>query len=227
MAYIEIKSVGKKYDGNWILNDISFEMEKGEIVAVVGPSGSGKSTLLRCINRLTEIESGIITIDNINIRDYDPPQLRKIIGMVFQFPAIFPGSVKDNLDYGMNIWNIQNNGQIEKALNDACLDSSLLNKNAEKLSGGEKQRVCLARSLVIGSKALLLDEPTASLDIKASMNVETTLIKLKQKRELAILWVTHNLDQAKRVADKVLGLENGSVTCFSNAKDFNWGCFYE
>ena len=76
-----------------------------------------------------------ITIDKKNIRDYDPPLLRRIIGMVFQFPAIFPGSVKDNLKYGMNIWNIQNNGQMEKAINDACLGSSLLNKNAEKLTG--------------------------------------------------------------------------------------------
>ena len=227
MSYITLKNVGKKYDDNWIIKDVTFELNKGEIVAIVGPSGSGKSTLLRIVNRLIELDNGIIEINGKNIKEFDPPKLRKIIGMVFQFPAVFPGTVKENLEYGMNLWKIKNDGQLMKAIEDSGLDSSFLEKNAEKLSGGEKQRVCLARSLVIGSKALLLDEPTASLDIKSSTKVEATFTKLKEKRELAILWVTHNLEQAKRVADRVVVLEKGKLIAFCRTSEFDWGCFLE
>jgi len=217
MAFIDLDSIGKKYDDRWIFRDVSFGLQKGEIVAVTGPSGSGKSTLLRSVNRLDDIDEGDILVDGKDIKQYDPPRLRRTVGMVFQFPAIFPGSVRDNLEYGMRLWGIEETGKETtlQAVEDAGLDHSYMDRDAERLSGGEQQRVCLARSLVIGSRALLLDEPTASLDHEATARIESTLMRLKEKRELAILWVTHDVYQAERVADRIFSLDgngNGRIT---------------
>ncbi len=225
MTFITLESAGKRHGERWVLKEVSCEIDKGEIVVVVGPSGSGKSTLLRCINRLTEIDEGYIEVDGRSIMDYEPPVLRRTTGMVFQFPTVFPGTVRENLEYGMCLWNIRESDRARLAANalaDAGLDESYMERDSEKLSGGEQQRVCLARSLVIGSGALLLDEPTASLDIGSATRVEDTLRDLKESRGLAILWVTHDMAQAERVADRVLFLRDGRVASFAPVDDFDW-----
>lgn len=223
MTFISLDSVGKKRGDSWVLQDISFGVKQAEIVAVIGTSGSGKSTLLRCINRLSEVSSGTITVDGKDIREYHPPGLRRRVGMVFQFPAIFPGTVRDNVEYGLKVWGLDPLGKVEQALHDADLDNSFLNRDAEKLSGGEQQRVCLARSLAIGSKALLLDEPTSSLDNKAMGRIEQTVKNLRDNRKLAIIWVTHDVEQARRVADRVVVLGKGQVTGAVDVSEFDWG----
>ncbi len=222
MSFIRFKDLGKRYGDRWALKRATGDVKKGEIVAIVGPSGSGKSTVLRCINRLAEADRGAVKVEGVNVKEIEPPILRRRIGMVFQFPAVFPGTVKENLLYGMDIWEIPDEGVTSVALEEVGLHLGFLERDAEKLSGGEQQRVCLARSLVIGSEALLLDEPTASLDNKAASKVERTILDLKENRELAILWVTHSTAQARRVADRVLYLKDGRVRSFAPAEEFDW-----
>jgi len=223
MSYMKLDSVGIQRGENWIFKDVSFDVQQGEITAVIGTSGSGKSTLLRCINRLIDVTEGTIFVDGKDIKEFHPPGLRRRVGMVFQFPEIFPGTVRENVEYGLKIWGIDPEGKIEQALADANLDSSFLDRNAEKLSGGEQQRVCLARSLAIGSKAMLLDEPTSSLDNRAMKRIEETVMGLRDSRKLAIIWVTHDVEQARRVADKVVILGDGKVTRALDVDEVPWG----
>ncbi len=180
-------------------------------MAVVGDSGSGKSTLLRCINRLTETSKGSVYVNGREIRNYDPPDLRRKLTMVFQYPAVFPGTVESNVSYGLRLLGKKSKSRVKQAIADVGLDVSFLKRNAEKLSGGEQQRVCLARSLAINPRGLLLDEPTSSLDAKAAAKIEQTVKDLKMRRNLAILWVTHDIEQAKRMADSAIILKKRKI----------------
>ncbi len=220
MTEIELKGVGKRRDDVWVLKNITCKMEAGEVLVVFGASGSGKSTLLRCINRLIDVDEGQILLDGKLITEIPSPELRRKAGMVFQFPAVFEGSVEENVRYGMDIWGIDAPDMVKQALADANLDESFLERDAMKLSGGEQQRVCLARALAIGSQALLLDEPTSSLDSDSAGTIETTILELKKSKELAIAWVTHDREQAKRVGDRVLVLDNGQIKQIYTAEEF-------
>ncbi len=172
-----------------ILSNLDLKVQKGELVTIMGASGSGKTTLLRLINRLSEIDSGIILLNGKDIRDYDPIKLRRMVGMVFQVPVVFKGSVRDNLAFGMKLWG--NNIDIEALAKDVVIPDNLLDADAEHLSGGEKQRVCIARALANQPEMLLLDEPTSSLDAKTAEKIEELLLKLRRERNLTMLWVTH------------------------------------
>jgi len=223
LTFIKLDRVGKKRGKKWVLRDISLEVGSGELAVIYGPSGSGKSTLLRCINRLSEVSAGKVFVNRKNITDYDPPELRRTVGMVFQFPNVFSGTVRENIEYGLNIWNVKPGGRTLQALKDAGLDRSFLKRDAEKLSGGEQQRVCLARSLAVGPKALMLDEPTSSLDTKVTRKIEETVGELKDRLGLSILWVTHDAEQARRIADKVIVLDEGRLVSSASASEFQWG----
>lgn len=192
-----------------ILSNLDLRIQRGELVTIMGASGSGKTTLLRLVNRLSEADSGVIMLNGRDIRDYDPMELRRKVGIVFQLPVMFRGSVRDNIAFGMKLWG----GNIDiEALAKACdIPESILNADAEQLSVGEKQRVCIARALANQPEVLLLDEPTSSLDAKSAGKIEELLLNLRRERNLTVLWVTHEREQAERIGGRRLILREGKL----------------
>lgn len=192
-----------------ILDGLDLKVNKGELVTIMGASGSGKSTLLRLINRLSEIDSGIILLNGNDIRSHVPMELRQKIGMVFQVPVVFKGSVRDNLVFGIKLWG--GNTGIETLSMDAGIPEDLLDADAGQLSIGEKQRVCIARALANQPEILLLDEPTSSLDAVSAQRIEKLLLGLQKERDLTILWVTHEKEQVERIRGRRLILRDGRL----------------
>jgi len=215
--HLELKKVSKavlrKVNSNkvrtQILSSLDLNVQKGELVTIMGTSGSGKTTLLRLINRLSEIDSGNILLNGEDIRDYEPMELRRKIGMVFQVPVVFKGSVRDNLAFGMKLWGT--NIDIESLAMDVVIPNDLLDADAEQLSVGEKQRVCIARALANDPEMLLLDEPTSSLDALSAEKIEMLLLRLRSERNLTMLWVTHEREQAERIKGRRLILKDGKL----------------
>jgi putative ABC transport system ATP-binding protein len=173
------------------LDDVSLDIPASGITVLVGPSGSGKSTLLRLCNRLEIPTGGSVHYRGRPLSEYDPLELRRQVGMVFQKPVLFAGTVRDNLaeadgDAGRD--------RMDDALHRAALDGSFLDRSASQLSGGEAQRVCLARALIAQPGALLMDEPTSSLDGAAVSRLEQLGRKLADDGT-PVIWVTHDLGQ--------------------------------
>jgi len=222
MNIIKINGLEKKLDGKEILKGIDLQVDKGLIVGIVGPSGSGKSTLLRCINRLIELDKGSIIFNKKNIRDIPPTELRRKIVMVHQESVMFPGSVYDNVSYGTSLIANVKKSHILKCINDAGLTEDFLDKDASKLSGGEKKRVALARALALDPIILLLDEPSSGVDPKKVQTVEQNIIDFSKNRKLTVLWVTHNIDQAMRVSNCIANLKDGVIREVCKTKDFKW-----
>jgi putative ABC transport system ATP-binding protein len=175
------------------------------VTAVFGPSGSGKSTLLRLCNRLEVPTSGRVLLRGQNVAGLDPLRLRRRVGMVFQRPTPFPGTVAENL---LSASPRADRAEMETVLTRVGLTGSWLERDATALSGGEAQRVCLARTLITQPEVLLLDEPTSALDESAVGVVERTVLELARVG-IAVLWVTHDAEQVQRVADRVLRIEAG------------------
>ena len=175
------------------------------VTALFGPSGSGKSTLLRLCNRLEVPTSGRVCFGGQDVAELDPLRLRRQVGMVFQRPTPFPGTVRDNL---LIAQPDASRDALERALGGAALDGSWLDRDATALSGGEAQRVCVARTLVTRPQVLLLDEPTSALDEAAATLFERTVLNLARDG-IAVLWVSHDHSQVQRVADRVLRIERG------------------
>ena len=194
--------------GRRIVGPVSATLPDGGVSVLVGPSGSGKSTLLRLCNRLEVPSVGRVLFRGDDIASLDPLQLRRRVGMVFQVPTPFAGSVRDNLLVAAP--EADEARQLE-ALRDADLDPSLLDRDAGALSGGEAQRVCLARTMISDPDVLLMDEPTASLDVDHRLALERQGCTLAD-RGVPVVWVTHDLDQVRRVGDWVLRVEDGRVT---------------
>ena len=189
------------------LRDVSLELPASGVSVVLGPSGSGKSTLLRLCNRLEVPTSGEVFYRRRSLAAYDPLELRRQVGMVFQRPVLFAGSVRDNLS--------EANGASDsipfgRALARAALDGSFLDRPAAELSGGEAQRVCLARALLADPDVLLMDEPTSSLDGAAVARLEDLGRRLAGDG-IPVVWVTHDLGQMERIADHVVVLLEGTV----------------
>ena len=192
-----------------ILGSIDLKVNKGELVTIMGASGSGKSTFLRLINRLSEIDSGIILLNGNDIMSHVPMELRRKIGMVFQVPVVFRGSVRENLVFGIKLWG--GNSGIETLASDAGIPEDLLDADAGQLSIGEKQRVCIARALANQPEILLLDEPTSSLDAVSAQRIEKLLLDLRKERDMTILWVTHEKEQVERIGGRRLVLRDGRL----------------
>lgn len=222
MSCISVNDVSKNLDGKNILNGVNLEAGKGEILALVGPSGSGKSTLLRCMNRLIDIDEGRVELEGKNIREYSPIDLRRSVVLVHQESVMLPGTVRDNVSYGPSLFEDVDEKHIDRCLNDSGLGREIKSRDACKLSGGEKKRVALARALALRPKVLLLDEPTAGVDPKRIEMVEKTIVEFSRTHELTVIWVTHNVEQAKRVSDRIANLKNGAVVEVCGAKDFKW-----
>lgn len=198
--------------GHYLLRDVSFELPRGEVLAVVGPSGAGKSSLLRLLNRLDEPTAGTVRLDGRDTHEIPPRELRRRIGMVMQRAYLFPGTVAANIAFGP--------AQQKESLEPARIQSMLATvgldgyeaRDALTLSGGEAQRVAILRALANNPEVLLLDEPTSALDSAARDSVENAITSLIEQRHLTCVWVTHSLDQARSVASRVLALEGGRVS---------------
>ncbi|HIH69737.1 MAG TPA: phosphate ABC transporter ATP-binding protein [Methermicoccus shengliensis] len=205
---IQMLNVRKSFGGKEVLKGVSLSVKRGCVMAITGPSGSGKSTLLRCINRLTELDEGDILVDGISIRDYNPVQLRRKVGMVFQFPVMLEGSVRDNIAYGLRLLGREEG--VERLAREVGVED-LLDNDATRLSGGEQQRVAIARALALKPKTMLFDEPTASLDNENVIKIESLVMKLVKSKGLTVLWVTHDFEQAKRLGHRIAVMRNGRV----------------
>jgi ABC-type phosphate transport system ATPase subunit len=212
-------------DGEWkrvpVLSDISAELPSGELTLVMGPSGCGKSTLLRLMNRLEEPDSGEIRWDGQPIREISPVALRRKVVLVGQRPAPFPGSVFDNLAYGLRLMRLPAN-EIEERVREAFqpigLPENRLKMDADKLSVGQQQRVCLARALALRPQALLLDEPTASLDPESAETILDLIQEWRESRKMTILYVTHRLEDARSLGGKTLSMSEGKVVEFGETR---------
>ena len=190
-----------------ILDELCAEVPDGGVTVVVGPSGAGKSTLLRLCNRLEAPTQGRVLFRGEDVAALDPLVLRRRVGMVFQRPATFPGTVRDNLRVADPA---AGDAGLAALLARADLDPSFLDRAAASLSGGEAQRMCLARALAAAPDVLLMDEPTSSLDEAARRTLERLARRLADGG-VPMVWVTHDLDQASRLADWRLELASGRV----------------
>jgi putative ABC transport system ATP-binding protein len=193
--------------GRRVLDEVTASIPAAGITVVSGPSGAGKTTLLRLCNRLEIPDAGTVSYRGQPLDELDPLALRRRVGMVFQRPAPFPGSVAGNLAVARPGAAAE---ELGTALQRVALDPGLLDQEARTLSGGELQRMCLARTLVTQPETLLLDEPTSALDAQPKQVFETTARDLAAQG-ITIIWVTHDDAQARRVADRIYQLRDGHL----------------
>jgi putative ABC transport system ATP-binding protein len=199
-------------DGSHILDDLSHTLTEGRINALIGPSGCGKSTLLRCLNRLIEPTKGSITLDGVDIANTDVLTLRARVGMVMQSATMFAGSIADNLAFGPRSLGLEiDRPRIKELLELVSLDPSLLDNDAQNLSGGQAQRVSIARALANKPEVLLLDEPTSALDPAATRTIESTLKRLRDELRMTIVLVSHSMEQVERIADTSALMLDGKI----------------
>lgn len=224
-----IEHMNLHYGDFHALKDINLEIKEHQITAFIGPSGCGKSTLLKSINRMNDLVEGCriegdILLDGRDIfRDIDVNLLRKRVGMVFQKPNPFPMSIYDNIAFGPRTHGIRSKARlddiVEKSLRDAaiwdeCKDR--LKKSALGMSGGQQQRLCIARALAVQPEVLLMDEATSALDPISTSKIEDLAVELKDK--YTIVMVTHNMQQATRVSDKTAFFLLGEVVEFDDTE---------
>lgn len=230
-SIITVKDMCLWYGQHKALTDVNIEIPRNSITAFIGPSGCGKSTFLKTLNRMNDLIDGVkITGDiryereNIFAKEVDVNRLRKEIGMVFQKPNPFPMSIYDNVAYGPRTHGITNKVRldeiVEKALRDAAIWDEVkdrLKKNALGMSGGQQQRLCIARALAVEPKVLLMDEPTSALDPISTSRIEELVMELKEK--YTIVMVTHNMQQAVRVSDYTAFFLLGELVEFGKTDD--------
>ena len=208
----DIRGVTLQRGGQFVLDDVSLRIERSASLMIIGPSGSGKSSLLRCLNRLETINSGQIMFAGTDIAVLPVLELRQRVGMVFQKAAVFPGTVADNIAYGPGLrGQTLARSEILDLMRQAALEADLIDRDARELSGGQEQRLAIARALANQPEVLLLDEATTALDPIATHKVEEILLRLRDERDMTLIWVSHNIEQTRRVADRVLLLESGRV----------------
>ena len=229
MGIITAKNLNLWYTTNHALKDINIELPERQITALIGPSGCGKSTFLKSLNRMNDLVEecrieGEITLDGVDIyKDMDVNILRKKVGMVFQKPNPFPMSIYDNIAYGPRIHGIKSKVAldeiVERSLRQAAIwdeSKDRLKKSALGMSGGQQQRLCIARALAVEPDILLMDEPTSALDPISTSKIEDLAVELKEK--YTIVMVTHNMQQAARIADKTAFFLLGEVIEFDETE---------
>ena len=230
MDIIQTKNLNLYYGAKQALKNINIIIDKNEVTALIGPSGCGKSTFLRTINRMNDLIE-IVKIDGEVLfegkdiyKDYDEIHLRKRIGMVFQRPNPFPMSIYDNIAYGPRIHGIKNKKVldeiVEKSLRGAALwdeTKDRLKDSAIGMSGGQQQRLCIARTLAVSPEVILMDEPTSALDPISTSKMEELMDELK--KDYTVIIVTHNMQQAGRIADKTAFFLNGEVVEYGKTED--------
>jgi putative ABC transport system ATP-binding protein len=216
---LKVENLTRQVGDAKLVDNVSLEVCCCDVIAIVGPSGSGKSSLLRLLNRLDEPDGGSVYLEGRDYRSIPPRELRQQIGMVLQQPYLFPGTIADNIRFGP-----QQRGesisaeQIENLLRQVGL-SGYGEREVSTLSGGEAQRVSVARTLANAPKILLLDEPTSALDQTAEKEVEKLLVRIFREQSQTCLIVTHDPDQARRMATKVMQMEGGRLVKFGQVKE--------
>lgn len=214
-ALFSFRQVGVRREDRWILRSVTAHVPSTGVTAIVGPSGAGKTSLLRQCNRLDVPDVGTVLFRGRDVAGLDVLRHRRRVGMVFQQPTLFGGTVRDNL---LAARPDADDAELTEALRDVALPPQLLPSAASGLSGGEAQRVCLARTLITRPEVLLLDEPTSALDADNRLVFERLVLELTAERAgradpgVAVLWVTHDEHQLHRVADHVLRLDAGRLT---------------
>ncbi|MDI6724881.1 MAG: ABC transporter ATP-binding protein [Methanobacterium sp.] len=221
MHIVEMDNVYKNYENLQVLKDINMKIEKGTSTALVGPTGSGKTVLLRLIDLLEKPSSGTVYFEghDANKSTKSRLEIRRQIGMVFQKPLAFKASVYDNIAFGLKIRGDKKD--IETRVKETIETIGLKgyeNRNALKLSGGETQRLALARAMITDPKLLLLDEPTANLDPISTKKMEELILKINSEFETTILMTTHDLFQGRKLADRMVIMSNGKI-CQSGSTD--------
>ena len=230
-AHIEAKAFSVFYGSHEAVRRVDLAVPAGQVTAIIGPSGCGKSTFLRAINRMNDLIPGCRTAGSLKFDgqdiyggNVDAAALRQRVGMVFQKPNPFPKSIYDNVAYGPRL-----HGNVSKAELDDIVEESLrvavlwdevkdrLSKNALGLSGGQAQRLCLARALAVRPEMLLMDEPTSALDPKATARIEDLIVQLRGRYTITI--VTHNMQQAARVSDMTAFFYEGNLVEFEKTTD--------
>ena len=222
MGKFNISNLDLYYTDFHALKNVNLDLPEKEITAFIGPSGCGKSTLLKSLNRMNDLVEGCkitgeITLDGVDIyKNIDVNLLRKRVGMVFQKPNSFPMSIYDNIAYGPRTHGIHNKSQlddiVEKSLRGAAIWDEVkdrLKKSALGMSGGQQQRLCIARALAVQPDVLLMDEPTSALDPISTSKVEDLALELK--KDYTIIMVTHNMQQAARISDNTAFFLLGEV----------------
>ena len=231
MSIISVKDMCLWYGDHQALKNVNIEIPEKSITAFIGPSGCGKSTFLKTLNRMNDLIpdvkiTGDIRYEGTDIfsKEVDVNNLRKKIGMVFQKPNPFPMSIYDNIAYGPRTHGITNRVEldeiVERALRDAAIWDEVkdrLKKNALGMSGGQQQRLCIARALAVQPKILLMDEPTSALDPISTSRIEELVMELKEK--YTIVMVTHNMQQAVRVSDHTAFFLLGELVEFGKTDD--------
>ena len=218
MAKIEVKGLYKSYGGAEILKDINLKVEQGEVLALIGPTGSGKTTLLRLIGLLDKPTIGEIIFDGLEVSglpERERLKARRRMAMVFQKPVMFKTSVRENVSYGLKI---RGEGRIDERVEAAIKAVGLSgyeSRDANTLSGGEMQRIALARALVLEPELLLLDEPTANLDPKTAASIDALISCF----EGTVIMATHNMLQARKLADRIAVLVEGRLAEVGRPKE--------
>lgn len=238
MSKLSVSNMNLWYTDFQALKNLNIEINENEITAFIGPSGCGKSTFLKSLNRMNDLVPGcriegnlLLDGQNIYAPEFDVNQLRKRVGMVFQHPNPFPMSIYDNIAYGPRTHGIKDKAAldeiVERSLKGAAIWDEVkddLNKSALRISGGQQQRICIARALAIEPEVLLMDEPTSALDPISTAKIEDLVQELKGNYTIAM--VTHNMQQAARVSDRTAFFLTGEIVeigdttdIFSNPKD--------
>lgn len=229
-SIISVKDLCLWYGNSQALNNISIEIEKNTITALIGPSGCGKSTFLKTLNRMNDlipsvrIEGSVKYKDkNIFDKNIDVNELRREIGMVFQKPNPFPMSIYDNIAYGPRTHGIKRKAALDDIVEESLKDAAIwdevkdrLKKSALGLSGGQQQRLCIARALAVKPEILLMDEPTSALDPISTSKIEDLATELKNKYTIII--VTHNMQQAVRISDNTAFFLLGDLIEYGNTE---------
>lgn len=227
MGIMNIENLDLFYGDFQALKNVNMEIEKNEITAFIGPSGCGKSTFLKSLNRMNDMVAGCkitgkVTLNGQDIyKGMDVNDLRRRVGMVFQKPNPFPMSIYDNIAYGPRIHGIRNKAKLDEIVEESLRNAAIwdetkdrLKKSALGMSGGQQQRLCIARALAVKPEILLMDEPTSALDPISTSKIEDLCMELK--KSLTIVMVTHNMQQAARISDKTAFFLLGEVIEYGN-----------
>ncbi|MEQ3346264.1 phosphate ABC transporter ATP-binding protein PstB [Peptoniphilus senegalensis] len=228
---MNVKDLDLYYGDFKALHNINLDIRENEILSFIGPSGCGKSTLLKCLNRMNDLVvacriEGEITLDGEDIyaKTYDVNKLRKRVGMVFQQPNPFPMSIYENIAYGPKTHGIKNKTELDEIVESSLKQAAIwdevkddLKKSALSISGGQQQRLCIARALAVNPEVILMDEPTSALDPISTGKIEDLAQELKER--YTIVMVTHNMQQASRISDKTAFFLHGLIVEYGNTID--------
>ena len=220
---MSVKDLDLYYGDFQALHNINLDIKEREILSFIGPSGCGKSTLLKCLNRMNDLVLGCkidgeikLDGDDIYAKNYDVNKLRKRVGMVFQQPNPFPMSIYENIAYGPKTHGIKNKAELDEIVESSLKQAAIwdevkddLKKSALSISGGQQQRLCIARALAVNPEVILMDEPTSALDPISTGKIEDLAQDLKDK--YTIVMVTHNMQQASRISDQTAFFLNGVI----------------